>query len=137
MTSEGLPTGKGISMAAVEPERPARGSDSRRRSTGSQPTGSPRSNSPRTKSQPAMSMRDVVQAARDEIAELVGRPAEAVSAVERTEDGWVVTVEVVELERVPPTTSVLASYEVEFDHSGEVESFNRLRRYYRNQAGEL
>lgn len=82
-------------------------------------------------------MRDVVRAACDQIGELIGRPAEGVSGVESTSDGWIVTVEVVELERIPPTTSVLASYEVEMDGDGQLQGFNRVRRYYRNQAGDL
>ncbi|MST33242.1 hypothetical protein GHK86_10985 [Acidimicrobiaceae bacterium USS-CC1] len=40
----------------------------------------------------------------------------------------------VELERVPATTSVLASYEAELDEEGTLLGYGRLRRYYRNQA---
>jgi hypothetical protein len=38
------------------------------------------------------------------------------------------------LERIPPTTSVLASYEVHADRKGELLGFRRVRRYHRNQT---
>ena len=43
--------------------------------------------------------------------------------------------EVVELERVPPTTDILATYRVDLDEYGELMGYERVNRYYRNQAG--
>jgi len=69
------------------------------------------------------------------VAELVGCPAEGVTAIRRGRDNtWVVVVEVLEVERVPETTDVLASYEVELDGDGEVVAFTRVRRYERAQT---
>ena len=59
-----------------------------------------------------------------------------VSAVERTDDGWRVEVELVELERAPATTNILATYEVEMDDDCSLVAYRRLRRYYRNAAEE-
>ena len=53
-----------------------------------------------------------------------------------TTKGWVVTVEVVELERIPPTTNMLASYEAHLDRDGNLVELKRLRRYARNQADQ-
>jgi len=47
-----------------------------------------------------------------------------------------VTVEVVELERVPRSTDIVASYDVEVDADGELVGYERINRYYRNQPGE-
>jgi hypothetical protein len=47
------------------------------------------------------------------------------------EDGWVVTVEVLELERVPNTMDLLATYCVELSEDGDVLGFERRRRYHR------
>jgi hypothetical protein len=69
--------------------------------------------------------------AMDTLAELVGCPAEGITGIRRNEDGWVVEVEVLEVERVPETTDVLATYEVEIDNDGEIVEFRRLRRYLR------
>jgi hypothetical protein len=72
--------------------------------------------------------------AMDTLAELVGCPAEGITGIRRNGDGWVVEVEVLEVERVPETTDVLATYEVELDNDGEIVEFRRLRRYLRTQT---
>jgi hypothetical protein len=56
---------------------------------------------------------------------------------ERNEDdGWHVTVEVVELSRIPSTTDILGAYAVTVDRDGELVGYRRTRRYHRNQADE-
>ena len=62
--------------------------------------------------------------------------AEGVTGLERTDDGWKVQVEVVEVRRIPDTTDVLALYEVEVDEHGELEGYRRVRRYTRGAGGE-
>jgi hypothetical protein len=68
------------------------------------------------------------------LAELVGCPAEGITGIRRNDDGWVIEVEVLEVERVPETSDVLASYEVEVDEDGEILEFRRVRRYLRTQT---
>jgi hypothetical protein len=74
------------------------------------------------------------QRALDELEGLVGCPAEGVTAIRRVDDGWIAMVDVLELERVPETTDVLASYEVTIDADGEVIGYRRLRRFQRSQV---
>ena len=83
--------------------------------------------------------RRVAAAAREQLASLLGKRADAVSGLERTDDGWVVTLDVVELARIPESTDVLASYELELDHDRNLVRYSRGRRFYRSQAddGEL
>ncbi|MFG2312278.1 gas vesicle protein [Streptomyces sp. NPDC048566] len=76
------------------------------------------------------------RAARESLADLIGHPAEGVSAVAREEDGWVVVVDVLEMARIPDTTSLLASYEVRLDQDGELLEYRRVRRYRRGSADE-
>lgn len=71
--------------------------------------------------------------AAEQLSELLGREAASVSAVKATDDGWVADVEVVEIERVPDTTSVMASYRVRMDSAGELTGYERSRRYSRGQ----
>src|SRR5438270_9475702 len=78
----------------------------------------------------------VARAAISQLADLTGRPADTVSAVERTDDGWRVQVELVELERVPATTNILATYDVELDADCGLVGYRRVRRYFRNAAEE-
>ena len=80
--------------------------------------------------------RDVVRQAREQLANLLGREPEAVSAMERTHNGWLVTVEVVEVSRIPESTDVLASYEIELDEDRNLRRYARVRRYYRSQADQ-
>jgi hypothetical protein len=76
------------------------------------------------------------QRALDELEALVGCPAEGVTAIRRDGEGWVAMVDVLELERVPETTDVLASYEVTFDDAGQVVGYRRTRRFLRSQVEE-
>jgi hypothetical protein len=75
-----------------------------------------------------------VREAREQLRSLLGKPAESVSSLERTQDGWLISLEVLELSRVPDTTDVLASYEVELDESCGLRRYARVRRYARSQA---
>ena len=52
------------------------------------------------------------------------------------DDGWKVTLEVLELRRIPDSTDVLGSYEVAVDKKGELVAYHRTRRYPRNQVEE-
>ncbi|KUL54460.1 gas vesicle protein [Streptomyces sp. NRRL F-4489] len=71
--------------------------------------------------------------AAGQLAELLGCAPGAVSALKPTDEGWSADVEIVEIERVPETTSVMASYRVQLDAQGELLGYERLRRYARGQ----
>jgi len=79
---------------------------------------------------------DVLRQARAQLAELTGLSAESVSSFEQTEDGWTLEVEVLEVERVPDTMSLLASYQVDLDAQGRLTGYRRLRRYERARADQ-
>ncbi|GAA2446922.1 hypothetical protein GCM10010273_28990 [Streptomyces lavendulocolor] len=74
-----------------------------------------------------------MRSAAQQLEELLGRPPESISALRPTDDGWEAEVEVLELERVPETASVLASYRVTLDAEGELMAYERVRRYTRGQ----
>ena len=77
---------------------------------------------------------EVLRNARTQLAELTGMVAESVSSFERTEDGWALQIEVLELERVPDTMSLLASYEATCNLDGELTGYRRVRRYERGRS---
>ncbi|MGX1624156.1 gas vesicle protein GvpO, partial [Streptomyces sp. NPDC055506] len=77
---------------------------------------------------------DVLRQARGQLAELTGMEAETVSSFEQTEEGWALEVEVLELERVPDTMSLMASYQVELDTEGQLTGYRRVRRYERGRS---
>ncbi|MYR43841.1 gas vesicle protein [Streptomyces sp. SID5910] len=77
---------------------------------------------------------EILREARAQLAELTGMTAESVSSFEQTEEGWSLEVEVLELERVPDTMSLMGSYQVELDPDGQLTGYRRVRRYERGRA---
>ena len=84
-----------------------------------------------------MRVRELLDTAIRQVADLTGSQVETVSGLERDGDeAWVVTVEVLELERVPSTMDLLASYEIRLTDDGDVLGFRRARRYSRSAADD-
>ena len=80
------------------------------------------------------SCAQVALQARHELAEITGLRPEKVTALERRDDGgWGVTVEVLELRRVPETDDLMGSYEAELDEVGHLAAYHRVARYGRCQ----
>lgn len=79
-------------------------------------------------------MAQALQQATQEFISLVGVEPESLSGVEPTDGGWRFWIEVEELARVPPSTSVMASYEVTTDGGGGISGFRKARRYLRSQT---
>ncbi|MFE5520930.1 gas vesicle protein [Streptomyces virginiae] len=123
-------------MAAAEPARPRRNSSRRAGEGADQDTSAPRRAAPRRRSG-APGAAAAMRAAAEQLAELLGRMPDSVSSLKPTDDGWVAQVEVVELERIPDTTSVMASYRVALDEEGELISYERTRRYSRGMIDRL
>lgn len=113
-------------MADEKPRRKRRESDNGGGSDGK-----------RSRSGGGLSGAQLAKRARQELAEITGLEAEGVTSLERGEDGgWIVTVELLELSRVPSTDDVIGSYEAELDEDGELLGYRRRRRYARSQASE-
>ena len=83
-----------------------------------------------------LSARDLTIAARQTIQDLTGYPPESVSGLQWDGETWLVTVDVRELERVPNTTDLLATYVVQLDDGGGLLGYKRTRRFVRGQAEE-
>lgn len=132
--------GKEEEKTSAEPEEP-RAQEPEEEPEPQPEEGQPLAEQPQTQEEPVPGAapdeaRTVVRKAREQLEALLGREAESVSAMERTHDGWLVTLEVVEVSRIPESTDVLASYEVELDESCNLRRYARVRRYNRTQADD-
>ncbi len=82
----------------------------------------------------AITAADAAQAALEQIAQLVPKEPEGVTAVEPADDSWIVGVEVVEDRRIPSSTDILATYEARVDADGILVSYHRTKRYSRGRC---
>jgi hypothetical protein len=78
------------------------------------------------------SIRSTGSCAVTEFTKLSGNLPEQISGLRSTDDGWSVLVEVVDLERIPSTTSILSTYRVDVDEQGGLVGYERIRRYTRS-----
>lgn len=83
-----------------------------------------------------LSALDLARAALVAVEELTGYPPEAATGLEWDGEAWCVTVEALELERVPNTTDVLGEYQVRLDGQGTLRGYKRVRRFVRGDAGD-
>ena len=116
-------------------QKSAQKKSAQKKSTANDASGpSSRRSAPRAESRPSMSAGEVARTAAEQLAELIGQQVESVTGLERTEDGWKVDAEVLELRRIPSTTDVLATYEILVDSRGDLEGYRRAGRYARGDT---
>ena len=121
--------GKGEPELAGEAESSANGRGSR----GRRPARAGTSRAPDLHPS-GLTAREAAKAALRQIVELTAKRAEGITAVQRTEDGWLIGVEVVEDRRIPSSADILATYEATIDADGELMSYRRVRRYPRGRG---
>ena len=81
-----------------------------------------------------LSAIELARAALITVQELTGFPPEAATGLEWDGESWCVTVEVLELSRIPSTTDIVGAYQVRLDGNGTLRGLKRLRRYSRGEA---
>jgi len=109
----------------------------RTRGSGRRSSSNSKSKSSSGSSKNHRSPREIAMSAVEQAQELIGRPVESITGMEKNGNQWTVTIEVLELERVPATTDVLGKYEVTLDANGELTGAQRTRRYPRAESGEV
>jgi Gas vesicle synthesis protein GvpO len=88
-----------------------------------------------TRSRGVTSAEEAAERAAASLSRVIGHRTEGCSEVAPTDDhGWRVCVDVLEVARIPDTTSLLATYEVELAEDGSLRSYRRVRRYWRGSA---
>ena len=66
--------------------------------------------------------------------DLIGAKTDGVIGVASTDDGWQVTLEVVERSAVPDTQDILGRYEIDLDSNYDATGYRRLERYRRGDT---
>jgi len=134
-SSEAEPTGdEGTATKAPARKRAPRKSTAKK---GAAKKSAPRKASARAEpARKKMTGARVASEASRQLLDLTGKEPEGIIGLERTDDGWKVVVEVLELRRIPNTTDVLATYEVTVDSDGDLEGYKRLHRYVRGTPGD-
>jgi hypothetical protein len=83
-----------------------------------------------------LSAGELGKAAMTTVEELTGHKPEAVTALEWGGESWKVTVDALEMSRIPNTTDLIGSYEIELDEQGTLRGYRRTRRYLRGQPSD-
>ena len=81
-----------------------------------------------------LSAAELGKAAMRTVEELTGYHPEAVTALEWDGEFWQVTVDALELSRIPNTTDILGEYLVRLDEDGTLRGYRRERRFQRSEA---
>jgi Gas vesicle synthesis protein GvpO len=79
---------------------------------------------------------ELIKNVKAQLQELTGFSADSVSDFTATEGGWEMTVNLLELKRIPASTDLLAAYRITLDKAGNVTGYHRARRYLRDQVME-
>ncbi len=74
-----------------------------------------------------LGMSEVIEKARSELNKLTGLEISSTLGAARDEDGWVVSIEVVEKHSLPDGMDILATYQSKLDPDGNMMEFNRVR----------
>jgi hypothetical protein len=85
---------------------------------------------------PSMSAKEMTRAAMELLQDLTGHEPEAATGLMWDGESWLVTVDVLELSRIPNTTDLLGTYVVQLDGDGNLSGYKRTRRFQRSQAEE-
>ena len=83
-----------------------------------------------------LSAIELSQLALVTVQELTGYQPEAVTGLRWNDEYWEVTVDVLELARIPNTTDLLASYVVQLDSDGGLRGYERVSRFQRGHSRE-
>ena len=80
---------------------------------------------------------ELAQQARRQVAEMTGLESGTVTGLGRAgDDRWIVTVEVVELERIPNTMDVMGTFEVTLSEEGNLVGLRRSGRHRRSETDQ-
>ncbi len=84
-----------------------------------------------------MKLRDAIDNAVTQLQDCLRLELSRIIEASRTEDGWHITVELIERKAVPDTQDLLGTYEVELDIYGELMGYERVNMRRRMDLMEI
>jgi len=83
-----------------------------------------------------MDMKELAERAKSQLTELTGLKSITVTGAFKDEQGWHITLDMLEMSRIPPATDVLGDYVVLMDDGGNMLSFERKLTRLRGEPME-
>jgi hypothetical protein len=84
-----------------------------------------------------MTLNEVALRAVEQLSELTGYRPVAVVGSAREDGGWRITVDLLELNRIPPSSDLLGVYQALVDEEGNLMEFERKMTHNRGDILEL
>ena len=73
----------------------------------------------------AKNIGNLIEQTRRELNKLTGLDLSTTKEVKKEDNGWIITIEMIEKHSIPDQMDILALYEVSIDEDGNVSSFDR------------
>lgn len=83
-----------------------------------------------------MNMKELAEQAKSQLAEVTGLKPVTVTGTSKDEQGWHITLDMLEMARIPPATDVLGDYDVLIGEDGNMLKFERKRTRLRGEPLE-
>jgi len=83
-----------------------------------------------------MNANEAVEKAQQEFVRLGKKPADGVSGLSKTEEGWAVLLEALERKAIPDTMDILGLYELHLDNEGNLLDLARKKLRKRGETNE-
>ena len=84
----------------------------------------------------ALKMVELAEQAKEQLAQMTGFKPFAIVGSYKDEEGWHITVDVVELVRIPEATDIIGTYVAVLDESGDIVKFDKKRSRLRGEPYE-
>ncbi len=83
-----------------------------------------------------MEVTELINKLVAEFPPLINLKPSSVMGISRNEDGWIVTIEMIEKKSIPDSMDILGCYEVTLDGSGSIRDFSRVRLRKRGDTAD-
>jgi len=83
-----------------------------------------------------MKMAELAERAREQLAQVTGFKPVAIVGSYKDEEGWHISVDVLEMARLPESTDVIGTYVAVLDENGDMVKFDKKRARLRGEPYE-